>query len=1332
MLADRIVAGRVAANLKQAELAAALDCKQQTISRWEAGTHRPAVDQVPALAAALSEDTAELMALAGYGRPAVTATSPLFPIDALDPAAFEQFIADLLHALYPEAQVQQQGARGHDQAGTDILVRRGDGRIWSFQCKRVERFGPADIERAVADHIVRADHAFLVLSRTASPNATEALQAHDGWTLWDKQDIARLVRSLPVEAQDRLVDIYFRGQRMALLGRSEPGPWLTADQYFAPFGKRSAVFSHDWPLVGRDAEIAALTDAVADCESGPAVLLTGPGGIGKTRIVKAAIERFATAHPRTTTHFLSATREPDRASLEALGSGTKLLVIDDAHDREGLGGLIEFAADERNKTCLLIATRPYAEQRIRNELALFSIVKPPTIRLDRLDKAALRSLVEAVLVEFGGETHWADAVLSVATDSPLVASMAARVIARDGVRLELARCEEELRQVILARFAKVITGNLGSTSDAPLLRSVLEVLAVIQPFHVDDRRVGELVAETRSGVAAGDVSRALKLLIDGGVIYKRGNLYRLMPDLLGDFLIEESCIGANGRLTHFAEAIAEAVDSTQLTQVLVNLGRMDWRREGGDPSASALLTPIWAKLRAIDTKYDPRIEAVQAVAIYQPAQALDFVQAQLDAGNMLNDFSGILRRVAMSPDHRLDALRLLWDLGRDDARATGPHPNHPIRSLSELVGYDEHKPLDFVEDVSRFAFGLLDEPDAWSSHYSPLDVLEPLLSGQGMSTHWSGRRVSLSPYFVDHRVVAHLRARVVDRTIELLSAPDSRTARRAAMFINNAIRAPYGLLNSVAPDELLQHYTDEFRTTFARIAALVKDGSLRAPTLIGLIHSLSWHAEYDEGELGDVVRDIFDTLPDTLDFRLHAALADGSDYSFRGQVRFDDWGEDLDWATGLAGELRRALPDPVVLRDTITEVLSALDAAGEPTGGAGMFLDKLMTADSNLARAVVTETVAKPNSRMCFYLGIAIGALMEAQPDEGRTLVATHLASPDKTLRTGAARALIGLKRPRTAADLALLRAAIGGEDDDVAWIAITAMRTWRDMREREAIDLALTVPFDREPALFDHVGMLLCSPHLKLLSHLTERDIDALLARMSALPRLEGHWAEKVLQHLADKHGERLAAFILSRGDVALEGSRRGEFDAIGMPLWRGHLGMQNSPVAPVLLRHSWAWLRRHDDKSGSVHYHAAEIFTSMFKVDSAPVVEFFEAMLDQANPADLRWIARVVRHGHHSFAFQHRRFVERFLARCKVAGPDLVKFALDQLEAAALSGGWSGTPGEPMPRDVKARAEAQAVLATLSRLAPAYLLYKRILEHAEANMEQSLREGQVLDEEE
>ncbi|MEV5712236.1 hypothetical protein, partial [Actinoallomurus sp. NPDC052274] len=71
--------------------------------------------------------------------------------------------------------------------------------------------------------------------------------------------------------------------------------------------------------------------------------------------------------------FLSPVSDPDHEGLEALGTCEKLLVVDDAHDRDGLPLLIDYVADPRNKARLLLATRPYAEQRIRNDLARFAI-----------------------------------------------------------------------------------------------------------------------------------------------------------------------------------------------------------------------------------------------------------------------------------------------------------------------------------------------------------------------------------------------------------------------------------------------------------------------------------------------------------------------------------------------------------------------------------------------------------------------------------------------------------------------------------------------------------------------------------------------------------------------------------------------------------------------------------------------------------------------------------------------------------------------------------------------------------------------------------------------
>jgi len=275
-------------------------------------------------------------------------------------------------------------------------------------------------------------------------------------------------------------------------------------------------------------------------------------------------------------------------------------------------------------------------------------------------------------------------------------------------------------------------------------------------------------------------------------------------------------------------------------------------------------------------------------------------------------------------------------------------------------------------------------------------------------------------------------------------------------------------------------------------------------------------------------------------------------------------------------------------------------------------------------------------------------------------------------------------------------------------------------------------VRFDAEPQLFEPFTMLLCSQRKTLLERLNDRDVQQMLDRMRSLPRVEGHWAEEILQHLAGRHAEQLAGFLFDRADLALGEGRSQDFAVLGRSRRRGQIGFHETPAMRAILARAWIWLRAHDEEAGWAHYRRAEIFARMFKVESEPVVEFFNALLARATAEDLRWIARIVREGHHSFAFEHRAFVLRYFERCKAVGRELLKFGLDQFGAAALSGDWSGTPGEPMPRDLKARDAAQSVIDSMSRMSPAYPLYKEILDHAKRNIAESIREGQAMDEEE
>src|ERR1700686_3029940 len=174
---------------QQSELAALVDTSQQTISRWEAGQSRPRVKQIPQIAAALATNNDpgkrksyadDLLRAAGYSSaPTVVASfDQPFPIDALPPESFERFCRDFVEALYPEAEVHRAGALGHKQDGIDIDARFENGEAFTFQCKRVQEFGPQKVHAAVAKDTVPASKKILLISRIASPQAREAVHQH--------------------------------------------------------------------------------------------------------------------------------------------------------------------------------------------------------------------------------------------------------------------------------------------------------------------------------------------------------------------------------------------------------------------------------------------------------------------------------------------------------------------------------------------------------------------------------------------------------------------------------------------------------------------------------------------------------------------------------------------------------------------------------------------------------------------------------------------------------------------------------------------------------------------------------------------------------------------------------------------------------------------------------------------------------------------------------------------------------------------------------------------------------------------------------------------------
>lgn len=1313
----------------QAALAKALGCSQQSVSRWEAGQSRPRQAQLAKLATVLRLDPAELVPPTEVP-PAVASFAQNFPFERLDGSTFERLIEYVLHALYAgKGTVRRAGGSGHEQSGLDLTVDLSDGRRLSFQCKRVQQFGPADVVKAINAHTAAADSKHLVLSRIASPQTAEMVRSVSGWTLWDKEDLSRIIRmELTDEQQDRLVDIFFRGQRLALLGRSEPGPWLAVEEFFAPFVGRGTLLTHDWTLKGREKELKELSAALQTPDA-RLVLLVGAGGIGKSRLLKDALRDFSAAHPAVVVRMLSTAREATPESLEALGSGPKLLVVDDAHDRDGLAGLMHYAAVRANNARLLLASRPYAEARIVGEAATVAIDNPPVVRLGRISIEQSTELAREVLASFGGSSDLIEGIVRATRDCPLVTVMAARIIAKDGSSLERAKNESALRATILGKFADVVVGNLGSPGDNERIKNTLDVLALVQPFHVEDPALVRLLRSLK-GIDEQEAARILRILVEGGVVYKRGHQYRLMPDLLGDYIIEQSCVTLNGRLSPFAVAAFKEVDIPHLKNVMVNLGRLDWRLRDGDPSRSKLLDVIWQSVDDVSDEYDPRLVAIDSVAIYQPRQALDFVQDQIAKGNTFPALTSILRGIGYNFDYLDEVCELLWELGRLDKRELHSHPDHPIRVLSELCGFEERKPLAYNEHVFEFGLRLMERADAWESHYSPLDIVRTVLSGEGTTARSHGRALSLTSFLVNFDAVSPLRKRLIARLLELVIDQRPRVARLAASVLHDALREPHGMMGAAVPEEVRTKYRTEFKSTLASLKKLLKSGGVSATTAVAIARSVSWHAQYGTGHVQAAARGVLATIPKTLEFRLRASLANAQNDLTSSRRFGEHWEkEHAAWFDSLSTDLKSRY-EAVQLRDATEDALKELSDAGEDLNSAYMVIGRLLKGDINLARAFVADARARPESLTRRYLSFALYELLDARPTEGRALVQEFLESGNPDLMWSASASFGGLLRNPDPEDLALIERALRSSEPRVVVSAIRSIWSWRRMTKRQWIDLARKANTDVSPAAIDELLMLFQDRRDESFSELSEDDIAHFLSRLERVEELNGHWTEEFLANVSLAYPHRFLDFVLVRLDHAIE-QKSFSFRPLNFgPYSHVPLKLHESPALPAILSRIWAWLRVHP-KRNDFHFrnHVDHVFHGLFAGGFTQVAAFFDTKLAGATRDDLLLIGRFLRDAPTHFVFDQQSFVVRLLERCREIGSDLVKDVTKELYHSAAYGVRSGVVGQPTVEDRSQREKANKALRQISRLSPAYALYDNLRRSAEDGITQSIRDGEALD---
>ncbi|MFI5502346.1 helix-turn-helix domain-containing protein [Nocardia asteroides] len=1335
--AELLVAGRSSAGLTQGELALRVGVSRQTVGRWEQGTSIPIRDRVSTIATALGIEPDALFVAAGHPStlgPSGGVSQPVrpllgsLPFHQLTPERFELACASILDHRHPGGHTARYGGSGETQYGIDLVTIIDGVRYATGQCKRHKTFGAAAIEQAVAAVDQPATINYLFLSREiATADARDEIENHPGWMLWDGESMSRYVRErMSDDDATRFVDTYFPNHREAFLGRALPGPWQTITEFYAAASGNQA-FTHDWQLVGRDGEVSTLENAIRSDEL-PVSLLFGRGGIGKTRLLRSVAQMFDTEG--WFVRLVGKDAEFDDRSYEAIPSaGAVLVVVDDAHDRHNCGEIVAKLTGRNNRAKILIACRPYGANELDRGLRQAGLL------LSELRQVSLGDLSAAAAVELACAAlgpdwqDYVDRLAALTRDCPLATTVGGYLIRSGQLDPTSLEQDDRIRDTILLGF----TDALLARDDRERRQPVLEAVAMLQPFRSGDpvfqKAIAELVGTTYSRV-----SQQLRSLEDSGILLRRNESIRIVPDLLGDFVLADACFDRRSGVDsgYLSDVLAATGDAAKV-HVFLNVSRVDWQVEHRMTDA---VTQCWDFIRkelqhSDIATYVRILKVVNQVAAFQPIHAMALAQWVIehpleDEGttsdaewfqwtwqHVLSEVATTARLAAYRQETLRDACTLLWGLAQvTDHRSAQVYSNNPLKILNEISEFELQKPISVNQTILELA-------ESWATHesgLSPLQPIEPLVATEGELWRYHDDAMTLTGFALNPEGVHAIRRRAIDLAVREILAVDLQRAIAGTRFIRVALRYPTGLVGRKVTAEERSGWDCDFLETIEKLREVLCSADLDPVVSLGVFEALSWHVHYGRGPVYAAASTVVGLLPDTLAYWFALWLYDGWGKLLRKPgIEFAESQRAM--ATGVARTAERAIAElddeaiTKLLEDRVQKQRTAFNRLVSPRGS---LLEALVTLRPALATTLVDRILAAPHAGLEVFAVDLVDLVGRLRPTDLMTITRQLLDSTAPTVRVQAA---IGLSvrtrgiEPLYDGELDLLHQFAVDRDTSVRRAVANAAFSLAATHHTHAAALLVSIPFSDAPDVEEEIFNGLDISEALTWDSLSPQQQTTIWTAIGELRDLDQY----SIQHFLRQRSAADPAAVLN---VLRQRIERAESNAAELPWravptnWSEPLAVREHPGFVQQLNELLTWIGK--GTSSLRANMGSRLFAAAAGGFDQPVLLLLQKTLENGNSADAQTVCLVLREAPSDLIFREISFVADTVAASALISPERLERVQDAFASCAVFGSRQGVPGEPFPEDVRLRDECAAIADQLAQTVPvAAGFYRRVSEH-------------------
>ena len=1268
---------------------------------------------------------------------------------------FEAFCEDFVSRLPGVKETHRYGGQGSFQKGVDIIAYLDNGEKWAFQCKQKQKFAEADALKVIQQTSYRADRFILTLSRQASSGVRNACESHLDWDVWDVVDISRKVRKLKMYSAARLVEAHFGPSwRKAFLGLHGLKSFVTPTEFFHPFSNVSALFNHAWELVGRSDHLRQAHEFVKSQQQEVAILI-GRGGIGKSKILHAFTETFDKEHRDLALWFAAEGVHLTLDGADDLPFEPCVVVVDDAHRRDDLPALLALSQQRPHVTKLFLSCRPEGIGYLKSQITKGGFDSREFVVLPDVKELSREEVTELGRQALGPEFASLAEQLAAATwDCPLVTVVGGQLLAKRAIAPELLERDEEFRDTVLVRFRDILVGKVGDRIDPALCRSLLDLIAAVQPIRLDNEQTLDVEAEFLRRDRP-TLLLSLDVLEEAGVLLRRGNTLRIVPDVLADHILHTANVTSQGQPTGYADRVFEKFRSLCPSEVMRNLSELDWRlRQSGDP-ASDLLSSIWRNIGqgfqdSSNLGRSMLLKILEEVAVYQPERTLEIVEYAIrnptakpespewpqfykyTHSDVLRQLPTLLRQISYTLDYLPRCCNLLWELGRDDGRSLHSNLDHGVRVLADLGGYEIGKPFVVTQGVLDTIERLLEDPSSHDHIYSPLDIIDPMMAKTGYSVHFDRHNSVSRSFKLKYENVKSIRQRAISLVGSCLFSNDLKIRLRALASLKGALQEPHAFLNMDITDEDREQWRPEQLEILTLIADLARR-SEEPVTLIRIREALLWHCRLNPSdEVKDKAEAIVSSIHGSLELRLTQELLD--------PFHMDDWqpreesgDDDSSLRLEKIEQMRRALVVEFLghsehaskAYEILTDQLQTINAAGVPPNPHA-FLGILGNTDPEFAAGLCDIIVDNPNGPLASHLHPLLINVRKWSSERARDIGQRALRGGSSTLCSGVAWSYPsqGWADDATPEDVEVIRELLDHEDTNVRRLAIKSLAALAEANPKLAIDLTKTVEVGDNVHLANELCQLFSDERGTTFRELTTDDLKAILSKFEDVQKVDDYFINTFLVKASEKDARVVIDFLLAR--IRKKDFEGAEYDALPILGFQNPLvGLAAGPDREIILRE----IRDTSVEEGSsIQYWIPQLFReASLDFESAASLKVLNEWIDSGNADKIESAARLIAEAQPAFVFQEVEFIVNLLERANAAGFDCHRRVASNLTSSAVSGTRSGTPGQPMSEDVAMKDQASAVKSKLDAGSPPYRFYASIVKFAET----SIREDLLRDEE-